>query len=113
MVTVQYTSGDAGYVWPNPPKKPTEFHISLHWPDRCSTTKWWGKLSTPNAFGERNRGYHSHQDDKSELCKSLFILGVGLDIIVIDDGIEHICEITKIHRRRCQVIVIAKIKEIL
>ena len=118
MITVEYKPWMLGYVWPNPPRnvkkgvEPTEFHISLHWPDRCSTTKWWSKRSTPNACKQRTRGFHRDFDDNSATCKSLFILGVGLEFIVMDDDIEHICKIRKIFRRRCEVIVIADIMRV-
>ena len=114
MITVKYEKGfNLGYVWPNPPKKPKQFHISLHWAGRCSVKKWWGKLSGKNAFGQRSRGCHSDFLDHGNLCKSLFILK-GLEIIVEDDGIEYLCKLTEVYRHaiaKCIVIAKAKIIE--
>lgn len=116
MITIKYEKGfNLGHVWPNPPKKPKEFKISLHWAGRCSVKKWWGKLSDKNAFGQRTRGAHSDFFDHGELCKSLFILK-GLEIIVIDDDIEYLCKLTEVRRHaigRCMVMATAEIiKEI-
>jgi len=106
---IERNEGDWGYIWPEPFKDPKRFHISLHWPDRCSTTEWWGRLSTPNAFKERARGYHRHLADRTELCKSLCIYGDVDSVTVVDEGVEYLCKITKMLRRKCEFIVLAEV----
>ena len=107
---IDRNKGDWGYIWPEPFKDPKRFHISLHWPNRCSTTKWWGRLSSPNAFNERSRGYHSHLPDRSSLCKSLCIYSDAGEVTVVDEGVEYQCVITKMFRRTmCEFIVLADV----
>lgn len=114
MITIEYERGfNLGYVWPNPPKKPKKFDMSFHWAGRCSSKKWWGKRSIPNAYKQRTRGFHSHFLDHSSICKSLFILK-GLEIIVVDDGIEYLCKLTEVYRHgiaKCLVIAKAEVIE--
>lgn len=105
MLRIEYKKGfNRGYVWPNPPKNPTEFRISLHWGELCTRKHWW-------EFWKHN--YHKHSYDYSDLCKSLFIMK-GLEVIVVDEGIEYLCRISDIWRQQvagCEVIVRAEVVE--